>query len=159
MRDTISIRIAEGLFHDARHKTLHDKVIAAATSQKPIIHEIGKDETMSDDKNLDTIYLSAVKQVLDNNESDSAQDNANMYQQFRTLYLQTMTAVGIRHMLPPGLSGLFCLLMIMAMISTDDTRMFSSAITISQDVILPFLKKPLTPVQHMWMLRFVSLGV
>ena len=159
VRDTISIRISEGLFHEARHKTLHDKVIAAATGQKPIIHEIGKDEIMSDDSNLDTIYLATVKQVIDNNELDSAQDNASMYQQFRTLYFQTMTAVGIRHMLPPGLSGLFCLLMIMAMISTDDTRIFSSALTITQDVVMPLIRKPLTPQQHMWVIRAVAISI
>ncbi len=159
VRDTISVRIAEGLFHGQHHKELHDKVVSAATNQKPIIHEIGRDETLSDDKNLDTIYLAEVKKVIDNNEADSAEINANMYQQFRTLYFQTMTAVGIRHMLPPGLSGLFCVLMIMAMISTDDTRIFSAALTITQDVVMPLIKKPLTPQQHMWVIRMVSIGI
>ena len=62
-------------------------------------------------------------------------------------------------MMPPGLSGLFCLLMIMAMISTDDTRIFSAALTITQDVVMPFIRKPLTPTQHMWVIRAVAIGV
>ena len=49
--------------------------------------------------------------------------------------------------------------MVLMMLSTDDGRIFSSAITFSQDVILPFLKKPLTPEQHIRMIRLVSLGV
>ncbi len=159
VRDTISTRIAEGLFHDARHKELHDKVVSAAVNQAPIIHEIGKDEKLSDDRNLDTKYLAAVKVAIDTNKLDSPEENASMYQQFRTLYFQTMTAVGIRHMLPPGLSGLFCLLMIMAMISTDDTRIFSAALTITQDVVMPFIKKPLTPIQHLWVIRAVSIAI
>ena len=159
VRDTISTRIAEGLFHDARHKELHNQVVSAAVNQAPIIHEIGKDEKLSDDKNLDTRYLAAVKKAIDTNKLDTPEENASMYQQFRTLYFQTMTAVGIRHMLPPGLSGLFCLLMIMAMISTDDTRIFSAALTITQDVVMPFIKKPLTPIQHLWVIRAVAVSV
>ena len=82
-----------------------------------------------------TIYLKEVKLAIDNNQLDTPEVNASFYQQFRTLYLQMMTAAGVRHMLPPGLSGLFCLLMIMAMISTDDTRIFSASLTITQDVV------------------------
>ena len=159
VRDTISQRISEGFFHDEMHREINDKIIAATSSKKPIIHNIGKDDKLSEEKNLDTLYLSEVKSVLDNNKIDDPATNAHMYQQFRTLYNQMMTAVGIRHMLPPGLSGLFCLLMIMAMISTDDSRIFSASLTITQDVILPFCKKPLTPTQHIWIVRMVSVGV
>ena len=159
VRDTISTRIAEGLFHEERHQELRKQVLASACQKGPIIHEIGKDAKLSDDSNLDTQYLADVKLAIDNNTADSPAENASMYQQFRTLYYQTMTAVGIRHMLPPGLSGLFCVLMIMAMISTDDTRIFSAALTISQDVVIPLIKKPLTPSQHMWVIRLVSIGI
>ena len=49
--------------------------------------------------------------------------------------------------------------MILAMISTDDSRIFSATITISQDVILPFIKKQMTPQQHMWLLRGVAIAI
>lgn len=61
--------------------------------------------------------------------------------------------------MPAGMLGLFCLLMILAMISTDDSRIFSATITISQDVILPFIKKELTQKQHIWLLRGVSIAI
>ncbi len=159
VRDTISERVAEGLLHAEKHQDLRKSIIDTLHKKAPIVHEIGKDAKLSEEKNLDTIYLAEVKQALDNNALDTPEVNAGMYQQFRTLYTQMMTAVGMRHMMPPGLSGLFCLLMIMAMISTDDTRIFSAALTITQDVVMPFIKKPLTPVQHMWVIRAVSISV
>ena len=159
VRATISKQVATGLFHSENHKALHDKVVKIVDSKKPIIHEIGKEAPLDEDANLDTIYLAEIKAAIDNNEGDDAAENAGMYQQFRTLYFQMMTAVGMRHMMPPGLSGLFCLLLIMAMISTDDTRIFSAALTITQDVVMPFIKKPLTPVQHLWVIRAVAIGV
>ena len=159
VRDTISERVAEGLFHSEKHQDLRNKVIDSMHNKAPIIHNIGVDKPLDENANLDTIYLAEVKQAIDNNTVDSAEVNAGMYQQFRTLYHQMMTAVGMRHMMPPGLSGLFCLLMIMAMISTDDTRIFSAALTITQDVVMPFIRKPLTPTQHMWVIRSVAIGV
>ena len=159
VRDTISERVAEGLFHAEKHQGLRKQVIDSMHNKAPIVHTIGKDAPLDENANLDTIYLAEVKQAIDNNTLDAPEVNAHMYQQFRTLYHQMMTAVGMRHMMPPGLSGLFCLLMIMAMISTDDTRIFSSALTITQDVVMPFIKKPLTPTQHMWVIRAVSIGV
>ena len=159
VRATISKQVATGLFHGESRKALHDKVVKIVDNKKPIIHNIGKDAKLSEDANLDTIYLAEVKAAIDSNEGEDAAVNAGMYQQFRTLYFQMMTAVGMRHMMPPGLSGLFCLLLIMAMISTDDTRIFSAALTITQDVVMPFIKKPLTPVQHLWVIRAVAIGV
>ena len=159
VRDTISERVAEGLFHAEKHQGLRKKVVSAMHSKAPIVHVIGKDAPLEENANLDTIYLAEVKQAIDSNTADEADVNASMYQQFRTLYHQMMTAVGVRHMLPPGLSGLFCLLMIMAMISTDDTRIFSASLTITQDVVMPFIKKPLTPVQHLWVVRAVAISV
>ena len=55
--------------------------------------------------------------------------------------------------------GLIALLMIMLMLSTDDSRIFNASSTIVQDIIMPLKKEPLTPKQHLWYLRFLSLGV
>ena len=159
VRHTISTQVADGLFHSANHKELKSKVQNVINNKGPIIHEIGKDAPLHENDNLDLQYLADIKQVIDTNTNDAPEVNASMYQQFRTLYFQMMTAVGMRHMMPPGLSGLFCLLLIMAMISTDDTRIFSAALTITQDVVMPFIKKPLTPIQHLWVIRAVAIGV
>jgi hypothetical protein len=70
-----------------------------------------------------------------------------------------MLPVALKNLLPTGLMGLFLLLMIMLLISTDDSRVFNASSTIVQDMILPFFKEPLTPKQHLLLLRLTSLGV
>ncbi len=117
-------------------------------------HTVGRDTPLSQKKNLDTVYLDTAHRSLKQEENGDAK-----FQQFRTLYHQVMMAVTMRNILPTGLLGMFCLLLVLAMISTDDSRIFSSALTIAQDVVLPLKKKPFTPKQHMWMLRGVSVGV
>lgn len=120
----------------------------------------GIDAPQSDKSNLDNRYLERVHETLIEGKEGTDRGRGNkLFQKFRTLYYQQMLSATIRSMLPGGLLGLFCLLMILAMISTDDTRIFSATLTISQDVILPFIRKPLTPNQHMWMLRGVAIGV
>jgi len=55
--------------------------------------------------------------------------------------------------------GIFCLLMIMLMLSTDDSRIFNSSSTIVQDVMLPLIKRTLTPEQHILLLKVASVVV
>ncbi len=120
-------------------------------------HEIGKDAPLSHKKDLDTPYMEVAHKAFKEYEGEA--EGNSKFQQYRTLYYQLMMATGMHRMLPPVIMGMFCLLMILAMISTDDSRIFSATITISQDVILPFIKKQLTPSQHMWMLRGVAIGI
>ena len=118
---------------------------------------MAKDTPFSDKDNLDSRYLNTAHNELKN---AAGADNGNaLFAKFRTLYYQLLLPIGLRNMLPPGMMGLFCLLMILLMVSTDDTRIFSAAITVSQDVILPVRKKQLTPREHMWMVRWVTIGI
>ena len=119
-------------------------------------HQTGIDRPLSEKANVDTRYLNNIHQSL--KLKNETQGNT-LFQQFRTLYYQQMLPATLRKMLPPGILGLFCLLMILAMISTDDSRIFSATLTISQDVILPHIKKELTPKQHLWMLRIVAVCI
>ena len=151
IRDDIARNVATDVIKDRESR---DKVIAATTAIPEQRHEIGVDKPLSDKENLDTPYLDAARGAL----PEGPEGNA-IYKQFRTLFKQMMMAMSMRRLLPPGMLGLFCLLLILAMISTDDTRIYSSALTISQDVILPFIKKDLTPKQHLWMIRCVAIGV
>ena len=137
-------------------KNIRQNVVNAIHSLPVQKHIIGKDAKLSDKNNIDTRYLEAGHVALTKEDPDTG--NA-MYAKFRTLYYQLMLPVTMRNIMPKGMLGLFCLLMILLMISTDDTRIFSAAITISQDVILPFRKKQLTPREHMWMVRFVAIGI
>ena len=122
-----------------------------------IRHEIGKDAPLSHAKDLDTPYMETAHEAFKNYEGEA--EGNSKFQQYRTLYYQLMMASGMHRLLPPIIMGMFCLLMILAMISTDDTRIFSASLTVTQDVILPFYKKPPTPGQHIWLLRLVSIGI
>lgn len=151
IKSAISARIA-GEISDSESQKL--SIIKATAEIPEIRHNIGTDEPLSQAKNLDTPYLEAVHNVLGHNGSGNAK-----FQEFRTLYHQLMLPMTFRHLLPEGMLGLFCLLMVMLMISTDDSRIFSSAVTLTQDIILPFRPQGFTPAQHIRMLRWVSAGV
>ncbi|WP_269524949.1 sodium:solute symporter family protein [Coraliomargarita parva] len=117
-------------------------------------HEIGVDAPLSQDRNIDTPYMETALETLGGTPEGNLQ-----YQKFRTLYHQMMLPVALKNILPVGLMGLFCLLMIMLLISTDDSRVFNASSTIVQDIVIPFFKKPLTPKQHLLLLRLTSVGV
>ena len=72
---------------------------------------------------------------------------------------QMTVPIVLSKMLPVGLIGLFCAVMMAAFISTHDTYLHSWGSIFVQDVILPFRKKPFTPKQHIWLLRLSILFV
>ena len=137
-------------------KDIRDHVVASLQKMPVQKHVIGVDKPLSDADNIDTRYLNVAKAELIAKDVDTGMP---VFQKFRTLYYQLMLPVTLRNMLPTGMLGLFCLLMVLLMVSTDDTRIFSATITVSQDVILPLRKKAFTPRGHMWMVRWVSIGV
>ena len=153
IRVELTGKVAKELVADAEIRQHISENVAKFSNHK---HVIGVDPKLSDKSNNDTIYLKAIRETL--TEKDVDNGNA-VYAKFRTLYYQLMLPMTLRNILPKGTIGLFCLLMIMLMISTDDSRIFSSASTIAQDVILPFIKKPLTPKGHINLLRWTSIGV
>ena len=153
IRLELSTRIAEEVIENPG---VRSEVVTALKELPPAPDVIGKTEKFSNKKNPDTRFLETGHQIM---IKENASAGHTLFQKFRTLYYQQMGPVALRNLLPPGVMGLFCVLMIMLMVSTDDSRMFSSAVTISQDVILPFFKKPLTPKQHMSLIRWVTLGV
>jgi len=154
VRDSISANISEELIQDSSQRKVFDDRISAIPEQ---VHQIGVDAPLSQKNNLDTPLLDSAHEMFKEFEGDAA-GNAK-FQQFRTLYHQMMMAGAMRKMLPPGFLGLFCLLLILAMISTDDTRIYSATITLTQDVIMPLVKRPFTPKQHIMVLRLVAIGI
>lgn len=151
IRTELSDRVANEIIEtpDLREK-LMDKINLLPEQR----HRIGIDPPLSRKNNLDTPYLNTAKDLLNENSNGNAK-----FQEFRTLFHQMMLPVTMRKILPPFLLALFCLLMVMLMLSTDDSRMFSSALTIIQDIIMPFRKTPLTPSQHILWVRICSLFV
>jgi len=154
IRDSVSSNISKELINDQAQRASFNRSIQSIPAQK---HQIGVDPPLSQDKNLDTPVLqTAHKKLLEFNGPSGGNEK---FQQFRTLFHQEMLATSMRQLLPSGLLGLFMLLMVLAMISTDNTRIYSAAVTVTQDVILPLKKKSFTLKQHVWILRLVSIGI
>jgi solute:Na+ symporter, SSS family len=154
VRDSVSAHISKELLSDNANRKVFNARITAVPAQ---YQKIGVDKPLSQKDNLDTPLLQAAHKTLKEFEGETA-GNAK-FQQFRTLYHQMMLGQSMRQMLPPVLLGLFCLLMVLAMISTDDTRIYSATITLTQDVVMPLRKKPFTPKQHVWALRIVAICI
>ena len=51
------------------------------------------------------------------------------------------------------------MLMVLMMVSTDDSRIFNSASALVQDLVLPFLRRPPSPRAHLWILKGFSVLV
>ncbi len=109
---------------------------------------------LSQEKNLDTPYFDAVRDELGDSPEARLQ-----FQEYRTLYFQQMMPVVMSKIFPVGLFGLFCLLMIMLLVSTDASRIFNAAGCLVQDMILPFYEGHLEPEKHLLILRLTSVGV
>ena len=74
-------------------------------------------------------------------------------QTFTTIFGQMRVPMALKAILPIGVAGVFCALCIFLLISTDTTYLHSWGGIIVQDVILPIRGKPLTPRQHLNLLR------
>ena len=186
VRKTLVTRVTEEIVTDPIKK---ESIIRNISSLPPQVHTIGKDPPPSQADNQDTRFLNRVHTVLlDEFRAEArkeliaeqaaaprneevfrqhsrkkiieAEGSANgLFQQCRTLYNQLTLSVAMRQMLPPGLFGAFCLILFLAMLSTDDTRIYSATLTISQDCILPFMKKALSPEIHIRIIRIVSICI
>jgi SSS family solute:Na+ symporter len=76
-----------------------------------------------------------------------------------TIRTQMLVPVALRHMLPIGITGLFCAGMLFLAVSTDCTYLHSWGTIFIQDVVLPNKKKPFTPKRQIWALRLSILFV
>ena len=153
IRLQLTDRVAAEVVSDAQVRSQ----VSNALHQMPV-QSMPQDKLVSDKDNLDTRYLKISQEQLKLATGNEDTGNA-IFAKFRALYYQQLLPVTLRNMLPKGMLGLFCAMMVMLMISTDDSRIFSAVITVSQDVVLQFRKKKLTPREHMWMVRWVSIGV
>ncbi len=151
VRKDLSARVLEEAVPNVE---VRNKVIAKIQTIPNIAHQVGVDTPLSQNKNLDSAYFDTVRKELGETPEGRFQ-----YQQYVTLYQQMTMPTVMSKVLPTGLIGLFCLLMIMLLVSTDDSRIFNAAGCIVQDMILPFYKKRLSPGKHLLLLRLTSLAV
>jgi Na+/proline symporter len=157
--------------------------LAAAVAERvraipPSVHRIGVDPPLARHDNLDTRYQAQIRETIfetegiasgadgeelldgvpvgpDNEaEANRREGLANQkFQNFRSMYNQMMLPVTLRRFFPPVLLALCFMLMVLMMVSTDDSRIFNSASALVQDLVLPFLKKPPSPRAHMLLLK------
>jgi len=72
---------------------------------------------------------------------------------------QMRVPIALSYILPIGIRGTFACIMLFAMLACDGSYMHSWGSIFVQDMILPFRKKPLSPQQHIRILRWSIAGV
>lgn len=135
-------------------KKVREEILSSVKKIPEAKHTIGVDKPYSRKHNPDLDFLEETHKHLKNTP-----DGNTTYQKFKTLYYQMMAPTLLRKKLPVGVMGLFILLMVMLMLSTDDSRIFNASSTLIQDVVMPFRKKPFHPKQHLFWLRIMSVLV
>ncbi|MCX7049719.1 MAG: sodium:proline symporter [Candidatus Sumerlaeota bacterium] len=88
----------------------------------------------------------AVQTVLDGIKDTATQDQMRM-------------PTAISQLLPMGINGMLLAVCLMGIISGDGIHLHSWGSILIQDVIMPFRRKPLTPRQHLLLLRLSIVGV
>ncbi len=152
-RRELSARVTNEIIADP---AIRQKIIARTEAIPAHDHLVGADRPLALKQNLDTPYLDAIAEVAKENPDADLQGKVP---EFKTLFHQLMLPMTLRKILPEGMIGLFCMLVILMIISTDDSRIYSASLTLSQDLVLPLLKKQPSPKQHINIIRAVTIGV
>lgn len=152
VRQELSAKVLEEAIPD--DVALRTKIIAKVKEVPSRITQEYIDSPNSQQKNLDTPYFDTVRQELGDTPEGRYQ-----FQKFRSLYHQMMMPTVVAKIFPVGMLGLFCLLMVMLLISTDDSRIFNASSTLMQDVVLPMFKGHLPQAKHLLYLRLMTIGV
>jgi SSS family solute:Na+ symporter len=85
--------------------------------------------------------------------SDAAKINASLSSVPAEMHGKVLLASTLPYMLPHGLVGLFCVVLMAALISSHNSFMHAWGGVLLQDIILPFRKEPLSTSAHLWALR------
>ena len=72
---------------------------------------------------------------------------------------QMIIPVAISHMLPVGLKGALCVILLLGVFGGDGNHLHSWGSMFIQDVIVPLRKTPLSPREHIRLLRYSITGV
>lgn len=80
-------------------------------------------------------------------------DEPSRFTTFETITKQMTVPKALSDILPVGVLGLFCALMIFLMISTDTTYLHGWGAILVQDIALPIRKKPFSPGEQIFWLR------
>ena len=72
---------------------------------------------------------------------------------------QMTVPVALSELLPLGLKGLFCAVLLMGIFGGDSTHLHSWSSMFVQDILVPVQKKPFSPRRHIFILRLAVIGV
>jgi SSS family solute:Na+ symporter len=72
---------------------------------------------------------------------------------------QMRVPIGLSYLLPEGVKGIFCALILMGVFGGDATALHSWGSIFVQDILVPLRKKPFEPDQHIRLLRWSIAGV
>ncbi|HKB89240.1 MAG TPA: sodium:proline symporter [Opitutaceae bacterium] len=72
---------------------------------------------------------------------------------------QMQIPIALSHLLPTGLRGAFCAILLMGLFGGDSVHLHSWGSIFVQDVLVPLRKKPFGPRQHIFALRLSMIGV
>lgn len=72
---------------------------------------------------------------------------------------QMRMPVALSHLLPIGIKGMVCAILLMGLLSGDGIHLHSWGSIFAQDVVMPWRKRPLSTRQHLWLLRLSVVGV
>jgi SSS family solute:Na+ symporter len=72
---------------------------------------------------------------------------------------QMAIPVALSHLLPAGVKGALCVIMLMGIFGGDSTHLHSWSGLFVQDILVPLRKTPFTPKQHIRVLRIAMVGV
>ena len=152
IRNSISSEIAEELIENpAEREIFVDKM----ENLPEFKQNIGTDEPLSQKHNPDEVYFAEAGKHF-------GSDGEGNYktQQFKTIFRQLMLPATMRHLLPTGLLGLFCMMIVLFILSSDDSRIYSASSTLVQDCVVPFYKNEnLSPEKHIFYIRLISILV
>lgn len=120
-------------------------------------------QTQLDWKVLNDVAPAAVASINEPNAETIQQVQEQLpekqKQVFKTIRSQMLVPVALRDILPIGVSGMLCAIMLFLMVSTDATYLHSWSSILVQDIFLPLYKKPLGVRRHLWLLRLGIIAV
>jgi solute:Na+ symporter, SSS family len=110
------------------------------------------------------VVLLAVAAITYLGHPDFAQSSASAHQAISEIaqpqiQKQMTIPVALSHMLPIGVKGALCAVLLLGIFGGDSTHLHSWGGILAQDIVLPRLKKAPTPKQHIKLLRRCITGV
>ncbi len=139
----------EDYFQDGQiSQSLQARIDSVRSKEAETAENLGKDEA-----HIKEILNPKVENAFTITKTALKSEDKSKAQTFGVVSHQMILPGAMREILPIGVTGIFCALMIFLLISTDTTYLHSWGSIIVQDIVLPFRKKPFTPQKQLLMLR------